>query len=103
MKIQYVAFDGIVFDREEDCLLYEKSNNPSFIMYDNSGEVTNDLDMAVLVEIKEPRGIPAFCAYVNNKSECQSVISPGIYYWNILQSEYLHIPDFILEVIKKVC
>lgn len=102
MKIKYIAFDGTVFDREDDCLLHEKET-PLFIMYDDFGEITDDIEMAVLVEIRESKGVLAFCAYVDNKSKCEKVVSPGVYYWNTIQSEYLYIPDYILKTIKKVC
>ena len=102
MKIQYVAFDGEVFDCRDECLLHEK-NYPNFIMYNGTGEITTDTDCAVLVEIKDSKGVKTFCEQFGNKEECSSVLTEGTYYWNSAQGKYLEIPAYVLDVIMRVC
>lgn len=102
MEIIYRSFDGIGFSSEEACRSHEQ-NNPFFIMFNDEG-VTNDADMAYVVDIRDDRGAEFFVKLCEQECTTSEGISEddiaGVYIWNDLSCEYIKITDRVLQAIK---
>ena len=102
MEIIYRSFDGLEFSDEETCRTHE-ANNPHFIMFNDEG-VTNDADMAYVVDIRDDCGTEFFVKMCEQAGTASDGISEddiaGVYIWNDLSCEYIKITDRILQAIK---
>ena len=103
MEIIYRSFDGIGFSDEEACRSHEQ-NNPYFAMFDDKG-VTNDADMAYVVDIRDDRGAEFFVKLCEQEGTASDGISEddiaGVYIWNDLSYEYIEITDRVLQAIEQ--
>ena len=103
MEIIYRSFDGLDFLDEETCRTHEQ-NNPCFVMFDDEG-VTNDADMAYVVDIRDDRGLDLFVKRCEQEDTTSNGISEddvaGIYIWNDFSEEYLRITDRVLQAIEQ--
>ena len=102
MEIIYRSFDGFEFSDEETCRTHEQ-NNPCFVMFDDEG-VTNDTDMAYVVDIRDDRGAEFFVKMCEHECTISDGISEdddtGLYIWDDFSDEYIKITDRILQAIK---
>lgn len=102
MEIIYRSFDGLEFSDEKTCRTHEQ-NNPYFVMFDDEG-VTNDADMAYVVDIRDDRGAEFFVKRCEQEFTTHDGISEdddtGLYIWNDLSCEYIKITDRVLQAIK---
>lgn len=103
MEIIYRSFDGLEFSDEEACRAHEK-NNPLFIMFDDEG-VTNDVEMAYVVDIRDDYGAEFFVKRCEQESTVSDGISEddiaGVYIWNDRSGEYIEITDRVLQAIEQ--
>lgn len=103
MEIIYRSFDGLEFSDEEPCRAHEQ-NNPHFIMFDDKG-VTNDADMAYVVDIRDDCGTEFFVKLCEQEYTTSEGISEddiaGVYIWNDLSCEYIKITDRVLQAIEQ--
>lgn len=103
MEIIYRSFDGLEFSDEETCRAHEQSN-PYFVMFDDEG-VTNDADMAYVVDIRDDRGSDLFVKRCKQEGTASDGISEddvaGVYIWDDFSEEYIRISDRVLWAIKQ--
>ena len=103
MEIIYRSFDGLDFSDEETCRTHEQ-NNPYLVMFDDEG-ITNDADMAYVVDIQDNCGAKFFVKMCEQEDTTSNGISEddvaGVYIWNDFSGEYIRISDRILQAIKQ--
>lgn len=103
MEIIYRSFDGLDFSDEETCRIHEQ-NDPYFIMFNDEG-VTNDAEMAYVVDIRDDRGAEFFVKLCEQECTTSEGISEddiaGVYIWNDLSCEYIKITDRVLQAIEQ--
>lgn len=103
MEIIYRSFDGLDFSDEETCRTHEQ-NNPYFVMFDDEG-ITNDTEMAYVVDIRDNRGAKFFVKMCEWKDTISNGISEddvaGVYIWNDFSEEYIRISDRVFQAIKQ--
>lgn len=103
MEIIYRSFDGLDFSDEETCRTHEQ-NNPYFIMFNDEG-VTNDAEMAYVVDIRDDCGTEFFVKLCEQEYTTSEGISEGdvagVYIWNDFSEEYIRISDKVLQAIKQ--
>jgi hypothetical protein len=89
MKIQYVAYDGKVFNNENECRTYEGQN---FLMASFSGTRTFDFeDDASFIYIPDKKTLKFFQEIYSESRDVKNITDIGFYIWDIDEFKYIRL------------
>ena len=96
MKVQYVAYDGKVFDKETECKAYEK-----ILMGNLSGNRTSDFEVnANFVYIPDAKTLKLFQEIYGESSDAKNITDVGFFFCVFGGFEYMRIDLGTFEGLK---
>lgn len=89
MKVQYVAYDGKIFDKETECKAYETEK---ILMGNLLGNKTSDFEVnASFVYIPDAKTLKLFQEIYGESSDAKNITDVGFYIWDFDEFEYMRI------------
>lgn len=99
MKVQYVAYDGKIFDSEAKCKDYETEK---ILMGSFSGRKTSDFEEAAcFVYVPDNETLNFFLENYGNNPDAENITMPGFYIWDSVDEDgYIRIDLDIFNALK---
>lgn len=89
MKVQYVAYDGKIFDDEVKCRAYETEK---ILMGNFSGGIASNFEQdACFVYIPDDKTLKIFQEIFGENPDARNITTVGFYIWDAYNYEYIRI------------
>ena len=113
MKRLYQAFDGQIFDNEQDCIDYESSiqkveefskhivglDNGSNILYFSKNNFNVFMNNAEYIAFETDEAALSFTRYAKEENYSIQIDSKGIYKWEEYEDNYININTILAKIV----
>lgn len=113
MKRLYQAFDGQIFDNEQDCINYESLNqkieefskdiigldNNSNILYFSKNNFYEFMNNAEYIAFETDEAAFSFTNYAKEENYSIKINSKGVYKWEEFEDDYINTDIILAKVI----
>ena len=113
MKRLYQAFDGQIFDNEQDCIDYESSiqkveefskhivglDNGSNILYFSKNNFNEFMNNAEYIAFETDEAALSFTRYAKEENYSIQIDSKGIYKWEEYEDNYININTILAKIV----